>query len=348
MTAEQAKKPTRTLRVKGKDGIFSRRRTSFGLTAILIVALFFGGQSALNLLAARTAGGWDKDPSGPVIGGNLGTAFDLSILQDNGLYKAWFSWRPKDSIAYVESADGINWSAPVIALGPTRSGWEDIVNRPSVIKTRSGFAMWYTGQTADHSAIGYATSADGMHWARVAIDPVLVPSLPWEKVAVMSPDVRYDQASGGYSMWYSGGEQYEPDAIGYASSVDGLHWTKFAQNPIFSASGGNNWDGYKVTAADIEPYGPGGTGFVMFYIGFADVNHAQIGVAFSPDGITHWVRSSVNPIIRPGYPFTWDSDAVYKPAVIHAAGRWLLWYNGRSGAREQIGRALHEGDTLSP
>ena len=27
-------------------------------------------------------------------------------------------------------------------------------------------------------------------------------------------------------MWYSGGEQYEPDAIGYATSKDGIDWTK--------------------------------------------------------------------------------------------------------------------------
>ena len=32
-------------------------------------------------------------------------------------------------------------------------------------------------------------------------------------------------------MWYSGGEQYEPNAIGYATSPDGLAWTKHAKQP---------------------------------------------------------------------------------------------------------------------
>jgi len=36
-----------------------------------------------------------------------------------------------------------------------------------------------------------------------------------------------------YRMWYSGGEQYEPNAIGYATSSNGREWTKFAGNPIF-------------------------------------------------------------------------------------------------------------------
>ena len=37
----------------------------------------------------------------------------------------WFSWRPKKSIALVESRDGIRWSSPVIVLGPDdRADWE--------------------------------------------------------------------------------------------------------------------------------------------------------------------------------------------------------------------------------
>jgi len=38
----------------------------------------------------------------------------------------------------------------------------------------------------------------------------------------------------------------------------------------------------------------------MFYIGFRNVNYAQIGVALSKDGITDWQRHRANPIIRPG------------------------------------------------
>ena len=34
-------------------------------------------------------------------------------------------------------------------------------------------------------------------------------------------------------MWYSGGEQNEPNAIGYATSPDGLTWTKHGSNPVF-------------------------------------------------------------------------------------------------------------------
>ena len=80
----------------------------------------------------------------------------------------------------------------------------------------------------------------------------------------------------------------------------------------------------------------------MFYIGFRDEAHAQIGIARSRDGLSAWHRHPANPIIRPGRG-RWDHDAVYKPFAVLEANRWLLWYNGRHGSVEQIGLAVHEG-----
>ena len=88
-----------------------------------------------------------------------------------------------------------------------------------------------------------------------------------------------------------------------------------------------------------------GDWYVMFYIGFSDKDHAQIGLARSKDGITGWERHRANPIIRPGRG-EWDADAVYKPYAIFDGKRWLLWYNGRRGGVEQIGMATHDGEDL--
>ncbi len=59
--------------------------------------------------------------------------------------------------------------------------------------------------------IGYATSADGKTWRRMSDKPVLSPDKPWEKVAVMCPHVLWDADAKQFRMWYSGGEQYEPE-----------------------------------------------------------------------------------------------------------------------------------------
>ena len=291
----------------------------------------------------ETAAGWAKSPKSPVLGGDLGTCFDVSVLKEGDTYRMWFSWRPKKSIALVESKDGIEWSKPVIVLGPNdKTDWEDDINRPVVIKHGGLYRMWYTGQARGRSWIGYATSEDGKTWKRESDKPVLSADKPWEKVAVMCPHVLFDDEAGLYRMWYSGGEQYEPDAIGHATSKDGLNWVKQGDAPIFKPEPGLAWEKDRVTACQVIRQGDG---YLMFYIGFRDRDHAQIGVARSKDGITGWRRHPANPIIRPGEG-KWDQDAVYKPYAIFDGRKWLLWYNGRRGGVEQIGRATHEGEDL--
>lgn len=320
-----------------KDSL--NRRNFVKIAAIAVTGLALGGCDDPN--AVQVSGGWIKSVNNPVLGGSLGICFDCTLLKENNLYRMWFSWRPRKSIAYVESQDGIHWNEPTIALAPdTATNWESEVNRPRVIKQGDSYHLWYTGQTADKSWIGYATSLDGHSWKRESDKPVLSPEQAWEKTTVMCPDVLWDENTKLFRMWYSAGEQYEPDAIGYATSPDGKNWTKLAANPIFRAEPNNSWEKAKVTACQVLPYQDG---YVMFYIGFADQDHAQIGVAHSKDGITAWKRHAANPIMRPsGSDNGWDHDAVYKPAILMEDNRWLLWYNGRRKEVEQIGLAIHE------
>ncbi len=292
----------------------------------------------------QTTGGWVKFDRNPVLGGQLGTCFDVSALHEAERYRLWFSWRPRHAIAMVESADGFHWNQqPQIALAPDKAtGWEDDVNRPLVLKRGDLYHLWFTGQANGHSWIGYALSTNGLAWTRQSNKPVLAPDAPWEKVAVMCPHVVWDEHLKRFRMWYSAGDQYEPDAIGYATSPDGLHWTKYSANPVFRPDPNSAWDCRKVTGVQVLQ---SADWHLMFYIGFRDVDHAQIGLARSRDGITHWERHHANPIIRPGAG-QWDADACYKPFALYDGTRWLLWYNGRRGGTEQIGVAYHPGEDL--
>jgi predicted GH43/DUF377 family glycosyl hydrolase len=308
------------------------------------VGSIWGGEgSARAEETSETAAGWVKYEKNPVLGGALGTCFDVSLLAKGTGYRMWFSWRPQRSIALVESSDGLTWREPAIVfVANNLSGWEEEVNRPVVIEQGGLYRMWYTGQAKGKSWIGHATSKDGKAWRRASRKPVLSAEEPWEKVAVMCPHVVYDDKARLYRMWYSGGEQYEPNAIGYATSSDGLVWSKHPSNPIFRPSKENAWEKDRVTACQVVRRGGW---HLMFYIGFRDRDHAQIGLARSKDGITGWQRHRGNPIIRPGKG-RWDHDAVYKPYAIFDGKRWLLWYNGRKGDREQIGVAFHKGEDL--
>ncbi|SPE58689.1 conserved exported hypothetical protein [Verrucomicrobia bacterium] len=308
------------------------------------VPYLLAAAGAVEAQMSSNSPAWVKYSGNPVLGGKYGTCFDVCVLRESDSYRMWVSWRPRQSVALVESKDGFHWSEPPqIVLGPRRdTGWENDINRPVVLKRADGYHIWYTGQARDRSAIGYATSPDGVVWERRSDKPVLAADQPWEKEAVMCPHVLWDPAAKLFRMWYSGGEQYEPDAIGYASSPDGLTWTKAANNPVFKSDPKRQWEQHKVTACQvIQEDG----WYVMFYIGFRDVDHAQIGLARSKNGLTGWQRLSANPIVRPD-PEQWDHDACYKPYAIFDGTKWLLWYNGRHGGVEQIGVVLHEGRDL--
>jgi len=293
----------------------------------------------------ETNGGWIKHGE-PVLGGPAtGTCFDVFALAEDSETRLYFSWRDKKSLAVVTGSDGVHWSQPRIILEPRmETGWEDNLNRNAVVRRQDGYHMWYCGQARGFTRIGYATSPDGYAWKRCCDHPVMVPEFPWEGRSVMCPHVNWDQEEQQFKMWYSAGETYEPDAIGYATSPDGIHWQKSLVNPIFTPDPAHGWEQHKVTACQVIKRQ---NEYVMFYIGFEDTHTARIGIARSPDGITRWERHPDNPIISPT-PGGWDSDACYKPFAVwnDRKQKWYLWYNGRSGRPEYVGLATHSGFDL--
>ena len=76
-----------------------------------------------------------------------------------------------------------------------------------------------------------------------------------------------DEKAGLYKMWYSGGKQYETDAIGYATSWEGLAWQKYAQDPVFRNNPAHSWGHAKVTACKVIKEKE--DEYLILYIGFS-------------------------------------------------------------------------------
>jgi len=306
--------------------------------------------SGYKLKPRGMTGGWEPAHDRPVIGGPLGTCFDCHVMKEDGLYKIWFSWRPVRCIAYSESPDGIYWDNPRVVLTAVEgSAWEGHeVNRPTVVKRDGIYHMWYTGQmfaterSCARSCIGYAKSADGIHWTRRE-EPVLIPERLWENITVMCPHVLWEEELRCYRMWYSGGRMHEADAIGIAVSPDGIQWKKDADNPVFTPSLDKYWEMGKVEACYVLPKQDGW--YNMFYLGMDGDLIANVGLARSRDGKRNWQRHPSNPVIA-GNDGSWDWSGICKVSVVEEEDGYRLWYNGCNWRFEEIGIAEHKGFDL--
>ncbi len=119
-------------------------------------------------------------------------------------------------------------ASPVLEPGP---GWDSAggCSEPSVIKVGPEFLMYYEGMI-DQSKhprweIGLARSTDGINWTKEP-NPVLRRDHPWEALHVYEPCVIHDAASGVFRMWYTASNGSGDNALGYATSRDGVQWEK--------------------------------------------------------------------------------------------------------------------------
>lgn len=152
------------------------------------------------------------------------------VIKENGIFKMWFiggishygypSPEFKWSTGLATSPDGINWIVsdnPVLQYG---SDFDlNAADCGTVLKTSSGYEMWYTGwrQAEASGKIGYATSSDGIHWEKYKRNPVLsaVSATGDFGNAFICPCVLFDGKN--YKMWFAAWHGATP-SIGYATS----------------------------------------------------------------------------------------------------------------------------------
>lgn len=109
------------------------------------------------------------------------------------------------------------------------------VGAPQVIKTDSGYVMYYEGLTKlGDRAVGMANSEDGIHWTKYENNPILMPELDWEGTRLHQP--RVISLDDGWLMVYRtqnktvGGSM----RLGLASSSNGIDWTRLNDEPILA------------------------------------------------------------------------------------------------------------------
>jgi len=220
-------------------------------------------------------------------------------------------------------------------LSPQGSGWESagVFNPAGVsfeptfwllhetkVVTQRTVLLYRAQDAAGTSRIGYAESADGIHFRRRA-EPVLSPETDYEKNGGVE-DPRLQKFGDTYYLTYTGYNKKDAQLC-LATSRDLIHWER--KGVILPAYKGN-WNVAWTKSGAIVPEKIGGK-YWMYWLGTAADKTDQMGLSFSDD-LIHWTEATQTPVL-PRRVGKFDSRVVEPgPPPILTPGGIVLVYNG--------------------
>jgi hypothetical protein len=264
-----------------------------------------------------------KLPNNPIVSSSLST--DSSNVLHNCVrrksssspYMMWYSGADDGGtrrIHLATSTDGVSFTKQGVVLQESGHAHMPSVIWDAAAGTSGLWKMWYSFSNSV-AAIAYATSPDGVTWTKYGqvFGPNSVPD-SWDYTSVRDPDVIYDADENLYKMWYWGNNDttdpgnYGIVGCGYATSPDGINWTRVAQISTNSELLYNE----VLKIRDV---------YYMWYN-----QGPNIGYAVSLDGI-YWERS-IDPVFTTKSG-TWEAQYLQAPSAVYdaASGKLTLYYN---------------------
>lgn len=288
----------------------------------------------VNPIISGTPGGWDS------VHAQVPT-----LIFDEGIYKMWYTghggsgWK----IGFTSSIDGITgWvksTSPVIDVGLPDS-WEKHTGNQFVLRDGDIYKMWYASMSGsgglDRSRIKYATSSGGLNWEERAGWLLAGTGGSWDEGS-LDRGLAVLKIGTLYHMWYAGTNTGTNWQIGYATSPDGISWTK--QNsgqPVISHTLDAPWEFNNISYPNVI-YNDGV--FEMWYATGAGDLPTRFVYATSTDGITWNKPADKNPVLDLGSSGSWDSTWLSAPFVMKQGDYYRMYYSGTNGSQWRIGFA---------
>ncbi len=276
------------------------------------------------------------------------TAFNVTYVMDHPFYQLWYvAYDDDDSYAmgYAVSNNGTDWEPysgnPVITQDGAKGFERDVMQANQVVwdPKRGKYVMIYSGLDLTGSSdggTGVMTSSDGLDWARVEQNPVLLANdTEVDGISGFCWPLDVNLANEGYTGYISGTvgrsgacEAFRLDGSSPSEwSVDG--------DVAFPAGDEGDWDDEGLIALnEVELNGK----HYLFYVGFGDwtvngsvrtATHSFVGWAQSEDGFAWDKKSEPIPLN------TTEAGEVGAVAAVTVGNRIHLWvtdeYDGGTG-----------------
>ncbi|MEI7586663.1 MAG: glycosylase [Runella sp.] len=198
---------------------------------------------------------------------------------------------------------------PIFSGTGKAGNWDEkIRERGYILREGNTYHLWYTGYKKEKNAVmhlGYATSSDGITWARYSENPIY--DLGWvEDMSVIKSD-------GTYYMFAEG----KDDVAHLLTSTDRIHWKEQGALDVRMTNGQPISKGAYGTPAIWKEKG-------IWYL-FYERGDLGVWLATSKD-LNIWTNVQDEPVLKMG-PETYDQFAVAMNQVIKYKGLYYGFYH---------------------
>ena len=212
---------------------------------------------------------------------------------------------------------GFKGRKPVIDLGDFGTGYNNTgIYSPSVIHDGTKYVMYYSGYSAPNARIFRATSVNGIDFEDHQMVLDVGTTGQFDEIEVVRSCVTFDGVT--WKMWY--GAYGGLWSIGYATSTDGITWTKQGQVMANTFGGGSSTIPTAVIMESVSDY-------KMFYS--SNDGHWVTRLATSTDGVTWTDQGECVPYS--GLPEDWNYYHVTFHSVIKDGSIYKALVSGRDG-----------------
>ena len=204
-----------------------------------------------------------------------------NLAKPGGLWHMVFCGNRADDVEHATSRDGLSWEKD------PRNPIFKRAYAPNLVQAGDELRMYYVSKPKSPGGkpvpweIHLATGRDFHSLKPHAENPMLTVSQPWEKGALFYPYVLRENET--WVMFYAAYWQNHPaaksaTAIGIATSRDGLHWTKGADNPVLTPTPGSAYDSiYTSSQAVLRD----GDGYKLYYGARVDMVHKYFAIGLA-------------------------------------------------------------------